>query len=140
MSRHLAVASRASGAATARARCSAISGSACERGEFVALIGHSGCGKTTVLNILAGLEQPDAGRIVLDGRELSGPALDRAVIFQSHALLPWLTALGNVAFAVRVPTSRPVARPGTGTSHGQALALVGLSDAANRCRPNCPAA
>ena len=72
-----------------------------ERGEFVALIGHSGCGKTTILNILAGLEAPDAGVIVMDGREVAGPALDRAVIFQSHALLPWLTALGNVAFAVR---------------------------------------
>jgi nitrate/nitrite transport system ATP-binding protein len=72
-----------------------------ERGEFVALIGHSGCGKTTILNILAGLEAPDAGTIVMDGREVSGPALDRAVIFQSHALLPWLSALGNVAFAVR---------------------------------------
>jgi len=59
-----------------------------ERGEFVALIGHSGCGKTTILNILAGLEAPNGGTIVMDGREVSGPALDRAVIFQSHALLP----------------------------------------------------
>ena len=66
-----------------------------DRGEFVALIGHSGCGKTTILNILAGLEAPDAGTIVMDGHEISGPALDRAVIFQSHALLPWLTALGQ---------------------------------------------
>jgi len=72
-----------------------------ERGEFVVLIGHSGCGKTTILNILAGLEAPEAGVIVLDGHEISGPSLDRAVIFQSHALMPWLSALGNVAFAVR---------------------------------------
>ena len=70
-----------------------------EGGEFMALIGHSGCGKTTILNILAGLEASHAG--VMDGREVSSPALDRAVVFQSHALLPWLTALGNVAFAVR---------------------------------------
>ena len=102
-----------------------------ERGEFVALIGHSGCGKTTILNILAGLEAPDAGSIVMDGREVSGPALDRAVIFQSHALLPWLTALGNVAFAVR---SRHPGWPRAKVQdHArQVLDLVGLSDAAAR--------
>ena len=101
------------------------------RGEFVALIGHSGCGKTTILNILAGLEAPDAGVIVMDGREVAGPALDRAVIFQSHALLPWLTAQGNVAFAVR---SRH--RDWTGARvqerARQVLDLVGLGDAAGR--------
>ncbi|WP_431284397.1 ABC transporter ATP-binding protein [Humitalea sp. 24SJ18S-53] len=70
-----------------------------ERGEFVCLVGHSGCGKTTILNILAGLEPPDDGVLIMDGQELSGPSLDRAVIFQSHALLPWLTAAENVAFA-----------------------------------------
>ncbi len=102
-----------------------------ERGEFVALIGHSGCGKTTILNILAGLEAPDAGTIVMDGREVSGPALDRAVIFQSHALLPWLTALGNVAFAVR---SRHRAWPRAKVQdHARGvLDLVGLSEAALR--------
>ncbi len=72
-----------------------------ERGEFVVLIGHSGCGKTTILNILAGLEPPDEGALFLDGQAIRGPALERAVIFQSHALMPWLTAQGNVAFAVR---------------------------------------
>jgi len=72
-----------------------------EQGEFVCLIGHSGCGKTTILNILAGLEAPSEGYVFVDGREISGPSLDRAVIFQSHALMPWLTALGNVAFAVQ---------------------------------------
>jgi nitrate/nitrite transport system ATP-binding protein len=70
-------------------------------GEFVCLIGHSGCGKTTVLNILAGLDSSSEGYVFIAGREISGPSLDRAVIFQSHALMPWLTALGNVAFAVR---------------------------------------
>jgi len=73
---------------------------AIEPGEFVALIGHSGCGKTTILNILAGLEPPSAGYVIVGGREVAGPSLDRAVIFQSHALMPWLTALGNIAFAV----------------------------------------
>ncbi|MBI1776407.1 MAG: ABC transporter ATP-binding protein [Proteobacteria bacterium] len=71
-----------------------------QRGEFVCVLGHSGCGKTTLLNVLAGLEEPSAGAITLDGREITGPSLDRAVIFQSHALLPWLTVTGNVAFAV----------------------------------------
>jgi nitrate/nitrite transport system ATP-binding protein len=71
------------------------------QGEFVCLIGHSGCGKTTILNALAGLESPSDGYVFVDGREINGPSLSRAVIFQSHALLPWLTVMGNIAFAVR---------------------------------------
>ncbi|HEX9464605.1 MAG TPA: ABC transporter ATP-binding protein [Alphaproteobacteria bacterium] len=71
------------------------------QGEFVALIGHSGCGKTTILNILAGLDAPDSGAVIVGNREIAGPSLDRAVIFQSHALLPWMSAFGNIAFAVR---------------------------------------
>ncbi len=70
------------------------------RGEFVCIIGHSGCGKTTVLNILAGLEPPSDGTVIVDNQSIEGPSLDRAVIFQSHALLPWLTVMGNVAYAV----------------------------------------
>ena len=70
------------------------------RGDFVCIIGHSGCGKSTVLNVLAGLDQPDAGFVFIDGKQITAPGLDRAVIFQSHALLPWKTALGNVAYAV----------------------------------------
>ena len=102
-----------------------------ERGEFVALIGHSGCGKTTILNILAGLEAPDAGGIVMDGQEVSGPALDRAVIFQSHAQLPWLTAQGNVACAVR-SRHRDWSKAKVQDQARRVLDLVGLGDAAGR--------
>jgi nitrate/nitrite transport system ATP-binding protein len=102
-----------------------------ERGEFVALIGHSGCGKTTILNILAGLEAPDAGTIIMDGREVAGPALDRAVIFQSHALLPWLSALGNVSFAVR-SRHRDWSRAQVAAHAESVLGLVGLADAKHR--------
>src|SRR5207253_11402976 len=70
------------------------------RGEFVCIIGHSGCGKTTVLNILAGLEPATDGTVIVDNQAIEGTSLDRAVIFQSHALLPWLTLMGNVAYAV----------------------------------------
>ena len=70
------------------------------RGEFSCIIGHSGCGKTTVLNILAGLDAPSAGTVIVDNQAIEGPSLDRAVIFQSHALLPWLTVMGNVVYAV----------------------------------------
>jgi nitrate/nitrite transport system ATP-binding protein len=73
---------------------------AMRRGEFTCIIGHSGCGKTTVLNILAGLDRPSAGTVIVDNQEIAGPSLDRAVIFQSHALLPWRSVLGNVAYAV----------------------------------------
>jgi nitrate/nitrite transport system ATP-binding protein len=71
-----------------------------DRGEFVCIIGHSGCGKTTILNVLAGLDDASAGHVFMDGREVSGPSLERGVVFQSHALMPWLTVRRNIAFAV----------------------------------------
>ena len=70
------------------------------RGEFVSLIGHSGCGKSTVLNIVAGLLRATSGGVILDRREVDSPGPDRAVVFQNHSLLPWLTVRQNVALAV----------------------------------------
>ncbi len=71
------------------------------QGEFVCIIGHSGCGKTTILNVLAGLDAPTSGTVIMDNREVAGPSLERGVVFQGHALMPWLTVRRNIAFAVR---------------------------------------
>lgn len=70
------------------------------QGEFVSLIGHSGCGKSTVLNIVAGLYRATEGGVVLEGKEVTEPGPDRAVVFQNHSLMPWLTVYENVALAV----------------------------------------
>lgn len=72
-----------------------------EKGEFVCIIGHSGCGKSTILNVLAGLDEPSGGSVVMDGKEVAGPSLDRGVVFQNYSLLPWLSALQNVCFGVK---------------------------------------
>ena len=71
-----------------------------EEGEFVCIIGHSGCGKSTILNVLAGLDEASDGVIIVNGQHVEGPSLDRAVIFQGHALMPWYTALANIELAV----------------------------------------
>ena len=70
------------------------------KGEFVTLIGHSGCGKSTLLNLVAGLADPTAGVLLCDNREIKGPGPERAVVFQNHSLLPWLTCFENVHLAV----------------------------------------
>lgn len=102
-----------------------------DRGEFVCIIGHSGCGKTTILNILAGLDTPSEGVIIVDGKEISGPSLDRAVIFQGHALLPWMSVLGNVAYAVSA-RHRQWPKRKVREHAMRFIELVGLTTAANR--------
>ena len=74
---------------------------ALEKGEFVCIIGHSGCGKSTILNVLAGLDEASAGNLIMNGKEVKGPSLERGVVFQNYSLLPWKTALNNIVFAVR---------------------------------------
>ena len=70
-------------------------------GEFLTMVGHSGCGKSTLLNIIAGLEQATAGGVVLGGREIVGPGMDRMVVFQNFSLMPWMTVFENIRLAVR---------------------------------------
>ena len=70
------------------------------KGEYISIIGHSGCGKSTLLNIVAGLTRPTAGGVILEGHEVDEPGPDRAVVFQNHSLLPWLTVYDNVKLAV----------------------------------------
>ena len=69
-----------------------------ESGEFVCIVGASGCGKSTLLNLVAGLEKPTGGKILLDGKEVTGPGADRTVMFQEHGLFPWLNVIENVKF------------------------------------------
>ena len=102
-----------------------------EQGEFVCIIGHSGCGKTTVLNVLAGLEEPSAGHVLMQGRQIGGPSLDRGVVFQGHALMPWLSVLKNVVFAVR--SRWPEWKPAQVEAHARKyLEMVGLGAVVER--------
>ena len=73
-----------------------------EEGEFVCIVGPSGCGKSTILNIVAGLDHPTGGELYLDGEKITGPGADRVVMFQEHALFPWLNVLENVKFGMRM--------------------------------------
>jgi nitrate ABC transporter ATP-binding subunit len=101
------------------------------RGEFVCLLGHSGCGKSTVLSMVAGLLPIDTGGVVLDGREIEGPGPDRGVVFQAPSLLPWLSAEANVRLAVDRVCSDRSKRERREIACGW-LERVGLGDAVDR--------
>ena len=102
------------------------------KGEFVSLIGHSGCGKSTVLNIVAGLHRATAGGIILDGREVNEPGPERAVVFQNHSLLPWLTCYENVELAVRQVFRRQKTRAEMRDWIEHNLALVHMTHARDK--------
>jgi nitrate/nitrite transport system ATP-binding protein len=108
-------------------------------GEFISLIGHSGCGKSTLLNLIAGLAEPTAGALLCGNKEIKGPGPDRAVVFQNHSLLPWLTCFENVNLAVESVFGRSMNPGQKSESKAQlqarthaALDLVGLSAAAQK--------
>jgi nitrate/nitrite transport system ATP-binding protein len=99
-----------------------------DKGEFVTVIGHSGCGKSTLLNIIAGLDEASEGGVLLGGREVSGPGLDRMVVFQNFSLMPWMTVFENIALAVR--SAYPTWEPSQVAAHvNKYIALVGLKGA-----------
>jgi nitrate/nitrite transport system ATP-binding protein len=102
------------------------------RGEFIAIIGHSGCGKSTVLNLVAGLLDPTDGALILAEREISGPGPDRAVVFQNHSLLPWLTCFENVHLAVERVFGRKETRAQLTKRTQEAIDLVGLAHAGHK--------
>jgi NitT/TauT family transport system ATP-binding protein len=94
-----------------------------KKGEFLVILGPSGCGKSTLLDIFAGLSEPDEGSVSLDGNVIKGPGLDRGVVFQQYALLPWRTALDNVTFALEADKDKET-REKIAKNY---LSLVGLS-------------
>jgi len=101
-------------------------------GEFVSIIGHSGCGKSTLLNLVAGLLAPTSGALIAGGREIAGPGPDRAVVFQNHSLLPWLSCFGNVYLAVDRVFGKTENRMALRRRTNAALDLVGLAHAAHK--------
>lgn len=105
-----------------------------KEGEFICLIGHSGCGKTTLLNMVSGFNQPTEGTVQLRGKPITNPGPDRMVVFQGYALLPWLTAFENVYLAVDSvhPKKLEAEKRAIVREH---LAMVGLADASDKKPP-----
>ncbi|WP_025563422.1 ABC transporter ATP-binding protein [Psychromonas sp. SP041] len=106
-----------------------------KKGEFVSLIGHSGCGKSTVLNVVAGLYQATKGGVILSGKEVTEPGPERAVVFQNHSLLPWLTAYQNVELAVEQVFGKTMSKPAKKDWIEHNLKLVHMDHAMYK-RPN----
>jgi nitrate/nitrite transport system ATP-binding protein len=105
-----------------------------DKGEFVCIIGHSGCGKSTILNVLAGLDSPSGGEVYMAGKEVRGPSLERGVVFQNYSLLPWRSALANVTFGVRARF--PGWNKAKVREHSlDYLHMVGLKDGAEHRKP-----
>ena len=102
------------------------------KGEFISIIGHSGCGKSTVLNIVAGLLDPSLGGVILDGKEVRGPGPDRSMVFQNHSLLPWLTVYENVEVAVNKLFKRSMGKRERRDWIEHNLALVNMGHALNK--------
>jgi len=100
-----------------------------DQGEFVTLIGHSGCGKSTLLNLIAGLTKPTAGTLLCDNREIAAPGPERAVVFQNHSLLPWLSCFGNVHLAVERVFGATETKAQLDARTKAALELVGMGHA-----------
>ena len=100
-----------------------------EEGEVVSLIGHSGCGKSTLLNLIAGLNKPSEGVLLCNGREIAGPGPERAVVFQNHSLLPWLTCFDNVYLAVERVFGRKEGKDKLKARTRSALAMVHMDHA-----------
>ncbi|MDN3546348.1 MAG: ABC transporter ATP-binding protein [Roseateles asaccharophilus] len=103
-----------------------------QRGEFITLIGHSGCGKSTLLNLMAGLLQPSSGALICDGREIAAPGPERAVVFQNHSLLPWLTCFENVYLAVESVFGGKELKRKLAERTDEALHLVGMGHAMHK--------
>ena len=102
------------------------------KGEFVALIGHSGCGKSTLLNLIAGLTTPTNGALLCANKEIKGPGPERAVVFQNHSLLPWLTCFDNIYLAVERVFGGKESKAQLKARTDAALALVGLTHAGQK--------
>ncbi|QGW83353.1 ABC transporter ATP-binding protein [Variovorax paradoxus] len=102
------------------------------KGEFITLIGHSGCGKSTLLNLIAGLTTPTQGVLLCANREIKGPGPERAVVFQNHSLLPWLTCFENVYLAVERVFAATESKAQLRARTDAALAMVGLTPAAQK--------
>ena len=99
-------------------------------GEFVCLVGHSGCGKSTMLSLIAGLAHPTSGEVLIDGKPVEGPGPDRSIVFQNYSLFPWQTAVKNVRFAIQ-QTSEGTSKAEADKRARELLDSVGVGDAAD---------